>query len=180
MPDSAAWGTKPADVERLLGYTLPQLRDLYHRDLFVDWLPFMRQHVIDPEYGGFLCDTDFDGTHADFEKNPLFEGRGIWLYSMLYMRFGRDERYLDVARRSVELLRRSQPAEDVFWCTRLERDGTPASPPGKVIPTDVGIAEGYAAFAQAIGQQEYLDRAKQLLRKCIRAYDHPGYNPTVG
>jgi N-acylglucosamine 2-epimerase len=179
-PDSAACCCTPADAERLMGYTLTKLRNLYQRDLFVDWLPFMQQHVIDPEYGGFLCNTDFDGSHADMKKNPLFEGRGIWVYSTLYMRFGKDERYLDVARRSVDLLRKSQPADNVFWCTQLQRDGTPNGPTGKVIPTDVGIAEGYAAFAQATGRQEYLDRAKQLLRKCIRAYDQPGYNPSVG
>lgn len=180
VTDTAACPCARTDAERLIGYTLPELRDLHHRDLFVDWLPFMQEHVIDRDYGGFLCDTDFDGTHADMKKNPLFEGRGIWVYSTLYMRFGKDEGYLDVARRSVELLRKSQPPDDAFWCTQLERDGTPANPPGKVIPTDVGIAEGYAAFALATGQQEYLDRAKQLLRKCIRAYDRPDYNPTVG
>lgn len=179
-PDSSVGRCAPADAERMLGYTLPDLRDSYHRDLFAGWLPFMQEHVIDPEYGGFLCDTDFDGTHADMKKNPLFEGRGIWVYSTLYTRFGRNERHLDVARRSVELLRKSRPTDDVFWCTQLERDGSPAGPPGKVIPTDVGIAEGYAAFALATGQQEYLDHAKQLLRKCIGAYDQPGYNPTVG
>jgi mannose/cellobiose epimerase-like protein (N-acyl-D-glucosamine 2-epimerase family) len=179
-PESAARRCGQAVAKQLIGYTLPELREQYHRDLFGDWLPFMEQRVIDPEYGGFLCNTDFDGAHTDMKKNPLFEGRGIWVYSTLYERFGKDMRCLDVARRSAELLRKSQPAGEVFWCTELNRDGTPASGPGKVIPTDVGIAEGYAAFALATGQQEYLDRAKQLLRKCIRAYDQPGYNPGVG
>jgi mannose/cellobiose epimerase-like protein (N-acyl-D-glucosamine 2-epimerase family) len=163
-----------------LGYTLAELRAMYHRDLFVDWLSFMDQHVIDAQYGGFLCNTDFDGTHVDYEKEPLFEGRGIWVYSTLYLRFGRDPRYLEVARRSAELLAKSQPADDVFWCNAIHRDGSPSGPPGKLIPTDVGIAEGFAAYALATGRQEYLDRAKQLLRKCIDAYDRADYNPTVG
>ena len=92
-------------------FALPQLRELYHRDLFADWLPFMERHVIDPEYGGFLCNTDFDGTHVNSDKDPLFEGRGIWVYSYLYTHFGKDARHLDVARRSVQLLSRSEPAE---------------------------------------------------------------------
>jgi mannose/cellobiose epimerase-like protein (N-acyl-D-glucosamine 2-epimerase family) len=163
-----------------LGHTLAELRAMYHRDLFVDWLPFMDLHVIDPEYGGFLCNTDFDGTHVDYEKQPLFEGRGMWVYSTLYMRFGRDPRYLEVARRSAELLKKSQPADDTFWCTAIHRDGSPSGPPSKVIPPDVGIAEGFAAYAQATGNEEYLDRAKQLLRKCIDIYDRADYNPTVG
>ena len=172
--------SKDATAQRLIGYSLPQLRELYHRDLFVDWLPFMERHVIDSEYGGFLCNTDFDGTHTDTEKNPLFEGRGIWVYSTLYTHFGKDPQYFEVARRSVELLSKSQPQKNVLWCTSIRRDGSPAGPPGKVIPTDVGIAEGFAAYAQATGQQEYLDRAKQLLLKCVWAYDQDNYNPTVG
>ncbi len=180
VPNSAPARLAHADAERLMGYSLPELRELYDRDLFVDWLPFMQRHVIDAEYGGFLCNTDFDGVHANLNKDALFEGRGIWVYSTLYMRFGREERYLDVARRSVELLRKSLPPDDALWCTQLERDGTPASPAGSVIATDVGIAEGFAAFAQATGQQEYLDRAKQLLCKCIRAYEQPDYYPAVG
>ncbi|HEV2577344.1 MAG TPA: AGE family epimerase/isomerase [Acidobacteriaceae bacterium] len=163
-----------------LGHTLSELHVMYHRDLFVDWLPFMEQHVIDREYGGFLCNTDFDGTHVDYEKEPLFEGRGMWVYSTLYLRFGRDPRYLEVARRSAELLEKSQPPDDTFWCNTIHRDGSPAGPSGKLIPTDVGIAEGFAAYAQATGKQEYLDRAKRLLRKCIEAYDRPTYNPAVG
>ncbi|HZL27929.1 MAG TPA: AGE family epimerase/isomerase [Acidobacteriaceae bacterium] len=170
---------READAE-LLGYSLSQLRDLYHRDLFDDWLPFMERHVLDPEYGGFLCNTDFDGTHTNMEKEPLFEGRGIWVYSSLYMHFGKDPRYLEVARRSVDLLSKSQPEKDVFWCTTIHRDGSPSSPPGRVIPTDIAVAEGYAAYAQATGQQQYLDRAKQLLHKCVEIYDRPDYNPTVG
>jgi mannose/cellobiose epimerase-like protein (N-acyl-D-glucosamine 2-epimerase family) len=170
--------TRGSDL--LLGATVPALGDLYHRDLFVDWLPFIEQHVVDAEYGGFLCNTDFDGKHTDFEKDSLFEGRGIWIFSMLYSHFGRDTRFLEVARRSVELLANSQPADDALWCTQIHRNGTPAGPPGKLIPTDVGIAEGFAAYAQATGKQEFLDRAKQLMRKAIAAYNRPDYNPAVG
>ena len=164
----------------LAGYTLQQIRDQYHRDLFIDWLPFMERHVIDPEYGGFLCNTDFDGTRVNADKNPLFEGRGVWIYSCLYTHFGRDLRYLEVARRSVELLSKSQPPDEVLWCTRIQRDGTPATPPGTVIPTDLGIAEGFAAYAQATGKEEYLNRAKRLLHKCVQAYDQPDYDSAVG
>lgn len=175
----------PAEPPRIatappLGHTLGELRTMYQRDLFEDFLPFIEQHVLDPEYGGFLCNTDFDGTHTDYEKEPLFEGRGVWVYSTLYLRFGRDARYLDVARRSVELLAKSQPAGDAFWCTSIHRDGSPSGLPTRLIPTDVGIAEGFAAYAAATGKEEYLDRAKRLLRKCIAAYDREDYNPGVG
>jgi N-acylglucosamine 2-epimerase len=159
---------------------LAQLRDLYHRDLFEDFLPFLDRHVIDHEYGGFLCDTDFDGTRVDTYKSPLFEGRGIWVYSFLYTHFGRDARYLDVARRSVELLRKSEPANDSFWCNRLNRDGSPAGPPAATIPNDLAICEGLAAYAQAAHSQEHLDHARRLLRRSVAAYDGADYNPGAG
>lgn len=165
---------------RLAGYTLSELRELYHRDLFVDWLPFMERHVIDHEYGGFLCNTDFDGRHVSFEKNPLFQGRGIWVYSYLYIHFGKDARYLEVARRSVELLAKSEPTGGALWCTKIARDGTPSTPPGSLIPTDLGIAEGLAAYALATGKMEFLDRARQLLRKCVEVYDRADYYPHLG
>ena len=170
----------PGPETILAGYTLAQLRDIYHRDLFDDWLPFMEKHVVDPEFGGFLCNTDIDGTHINTNKDALFEGRGIWVYSSLYRHFGKNPRHLEIAHRSVELLEKSAPADDGFWCTTLHRDGTPASAPSTIIPTDLAIAEGFAAYAQATGRQEFLDRARRLVRKCVEAYDRPDYNPGVG
>lgn len=157
-----------------------ELRDLYHRDLFEDFLPFLDRYVIDHQYGGFLCDTDFDGTRVDPYKSPVYEGRGIWVYSFLYTHFGRESRYLDAARRSVALLQKSEPADDGFRPTRLNRDGTPAGPPATTLPGDLAICEGLAAYAQATHEQEPLDRAKRLLERCAAAYDRPDYNPGGG
>jgi N-acylglucosamine 2-epimerase len=179
-PDRSGECSEEKESKLLGGFALAHLRELYHRDLFTDWLPFMDGYVIDREYGGFLCNTDFNGARVDTNKDPLFEGRGIWVYSHLYTHFGKNPRYLDVAQRSVELLGRSQPPEGVLWCTSIRRDGTPASAPSTLIPTDLGIAEGFAAYAQATGQQEYLEKAKRLLEKCVQAYDRPDYNPNVG
>ncbi|HWB84674.1 MAG TPA: AGE family epimerase/isomerase [Bryobacteraceae bacterium] len=168
----------PLDAET--GFPAGELRKLYHRDLFEDFLPFMDRYAIDPDYGGFLCDTDFNGSRIDTYKSPTYEGRGIWVYSFLYTHFGRDQRYLDIARCSVALLRKSQPADDVFWCTRLNRDGTPSAPPAPSMPGDLAVCEGLAAYAQASGSQEHLDLARRLLHKCVEAYDRPDYNPGAG
>jgi N-acylglucosamine 2-epimerase len=159
---------------------IAQLRDLYHRDLFQDFLPFLERHVIDREFGGFLCNTGFDGARVDTSKTPVYEGRGIWVYSFLYTHFGRDPRHLDAARRSAALLRKSEPAGDAFWSTRLNRDGTPAGPPATTIPGDLAVAEGFAAYAQAAGSEQHLEHAKQLLHRCVAAYDRVNYNPGAG
>jgi mannose/cellobiose epimerase-like protein (N-acyl-D-glucosamine 2-epimerase family) len=156
------------------------MREQYQRDLFQDFLPFMDRFVVDHQYGGFLCDTDFDGARADELKSPLFEGRGIWVYSFLYSNFGREPRYLEIARQSVELLRKSDPGDEKLWCTTLERDGSPAGPPGEVLPSDLAVVEGLAAYAVASKTQEPLDRAKRLFFKCLAIYDRADYNPNGG
>ena len=140
----------------------------------------MDRYVVDGDYGGFLCDTDFDGTRADNYKSPLYEGRGIWVYAFLYTHFGHEERYLDIARRSIALLRKSQPADGAFWSSGLNRDGTPAGPAATTIPGDLAIAEGLAAYAQAARSEEHLDWASRLLTRCVEAYDYDDYNPGAG
>src|SRR5581483_2291757 len=64
--------------------------------------------------------------------------------------------------------------------SRLERDGTPASPPAATIPGDLAICEGLAAYALAAKSQDPLDEAKAILRRCAAAYDRPDYNPEGG
>jgi mannose/cellobiose epimerase-like protein (N-acyl-D-glucosamine 2-epimerase family) len=178
--DKPAEATQIRGDYRIAGRTLAELRDLYHRDLFEDFLPFMERYVIDVRHGGFLCNTDFTGKQADEHKSPLYEGRGIWVYSFLYSHFGKRDEYLDAALRSVSLLRKSQPMGDELWCTQLNRDGSAASAPGNTIPPDVAVAEGLAAYAQASREQEALDAAKRLLRKCVQYYDRADYNPNAG
>jgi mannose/cellobiose epimerase-like protein (N-acyl-D-glucosamine 2-epimerase family) len=80
----------------------------------------------------------------------------------------------------VDLLRKSEPADDALWCTRLNRDGAPAGPSSTTFPNDLAICEGLAAYAQAARSAEHLDRAGRLLRRCVAAYDRPDYNPGGG
>lgn len=98
--------------DRLAGATLRQLRDQYKSDLFKDFLPFMQRHVIDEQYGGFMCNADYNGKRVNQNKLSWFEGRGIWVYSFLYNNLAREEKYLNVARRSLELILKIRPAGD--------------------------------------------------------------------
>ena len=105
----------------LAGKTLEQLRDEYRYWLFEDYLPFLDKHVIDHEYGGFMCNTDRDGTNLDKNKRTWYEGRGIWVYSFLYNEVDPDPNHLEVARKSVEFILKQN--EDYFIkITALEND----------------------------------------------------------
>src|SRR5690349_15312563 len=74
---------------------LPELRQRYRAELFDVFLPFWDAHGIDHEHGGFMCALDHDGTRVNTHKYLWFQGRGIWVYSHLFNRFGRDPRHLE-------------------------------------------------------------------------------------
>lgn len=113
-------------VSQLAGMSLRQLRDRYRHDLFGNFLPFMDKYVIDHKYGGFMCNTDRDGAHLSEKKEARFEGRGIRVHSFLDRSFGRNPKYLEVARRSVALLMKSKPeGSNSLWPSIFDREGKP-------------------------------------------------------
>ena len=71
------------DNNTLAGFTLEELHDEYQSDLFNDFLPFLDKYVIDHELGGFMCNTDRDGSRINTDKISWYNGRGVWVYSFL-------------------------------------------------------------------------------------------------
>lgn len=159
---------------------LKELRNQYRTDLFNDFLPFIEKYVIDPEFGGFRCNLDHLGNRLNHNKLSWFEGRGTWVYSFLYNNFAREQKYLDVARRSIDLVMKAKPGEDEVWPKEITREGQPLTSAEGEIYGDLFIAEGLAEFSKATGDRAFLDQAKQILLKCVRLYDRPDYRPTIG
>ncbi len=155
----------PGSDVKLGGLSLKELRAQYHRDLFTEFLPFMDKYVIDHEYGGFMCNTDYNGVKANQNKYSWFEGRGIWVYSFLYNNLARETKHLDVARRSVEFVLKLKPTEHELWPKEMTREGKPLSSADGEVYGDLFIAEGFAEYSKATGEHLYWDMAKQLVLK---------------
>ena len=168
------------EIGNLAGYSLEQLREQLRKDLFDDFLPFMDKYVIDHQYGGFMCDTGFDGTPGDDKKSDWFEGRGIWVYSFLYKHLAPEPKHLEVARRSLAFILKNEPADGSLWAKQFTRDGKPLTGPDSEIYGDLFIAEGVTAYADATGESSHLAHAKRLLEKCLGIYDQPEYYPSIG
>jgi N-acylglucosamine 2-epimerase len=168
-------------TDRLAGKTLVQLRDQYKSDLFSDFLPFMEKYVIDEQYGGFMCNADHHGSQVNQNKLSWFEGRGTWVYSFLYNNLAREQKYLDVARNSVEFVLKNKPSGvDQLWPKELTREGKPLNSAEGEVYGDLFIAEGLAEYSKATNQPEFWETAKQIVLKCVRLYDRPDYRPTIG
>lgn len=178
--EKSSAGRTSGVVQQLAGMSLTKLRDQYQYDLFDDFLPFMEKCVVDHRYGGFMCNTDRDGTRVNEKKEAWFEGRGIWVYSFLFDQFGRNHQFLEVARKSVQFLLSSKPlGKDALWPSIFSREGKPLTPPTRTIFGDLFIAEGFAEFSKATDDPAYWEQAKAIILKCLRIYDQPDYDPQV-
>lgn len=167
-------------ADKLAGKSLLQLREQYRADLFEDFLPFLEKHVIDGRFGGFMCNLDHLGRHVNQNKLSWFEGRGIWVYSFLYNNLAKEEKYLNVARRSLEFVLSMRPAGDDLWPKELTREGKALTSADGEIYGDLFIAEGLAEFSKATGEISHWNTARELVLKCVRLYDRDDYRPTIG
>ncbi len=164
-------------VERVGGQTLGQMRETYRFDLFDDFLPVMEKHVIDHEYGGFMCNADRDGTLLSTDKYIWYEGRGSWVYSFLYNNVAPEEKHREVARKSLEFMMKLKPEGDTLWPERYTREGQVKGEDSGRVYGDLFLAEGMAEYAAASGDQKWYDEAREIIFKCVRIYDRPDYLP---
>lgn len=183
QPTRTARPQSVLDHEELIGgRTLDALHDRYVYDLFEDFLPFMDAHVIDHEYGGFMCSADRLGNTISTNKRASHEGRGIWVYSHLYRTLAPEEKYLEVARKSLEFLLRNEPEGDRLWPFVYTREGEPLGEPAdhnERVYDELYVVEGMAEYSHATDDAGHWEHAKQVLLKVLRLYDHPEAAPTL-
>lgn len=162
-------------IPQIGGLSLITLKDKYRQELFGNFLPNMDRLIVDHELGGFMCDIDNKtGKLLSTSKRAWFEGRGIWLYSFLYNHFGKNYKYLEVARKSKDFILKHQPPGSDFWISSFTREGVPISGPGDIFG-NLYIAEGLAEYSIASGEPEYFKLAKKILLQSALIYDSKDY-----
>jgi len=177
QPDAAGRPSVVNPDGTLAGLPLETIRDQFRDYLFNDFLPFHYEHVIDHEYGGFMCNTDRDGTNITTKKTAWYEGRGSWTYSYLYNNIDKDPKHLETARKSIEFILPHQPSGDTLWPRSFSRDGKTDGKPEAHVYGDCFVAAGLAEYAKAVGDDKYWTLAKDILLKCVRIYDRDDYCP---
>ena len=165
-----------AEITTIGGMSLEQLRDKYRTELFSNFIPNMDKHAVDHEHGGVMCSLDVrSGKLAHTNKTAWFVGRGMWVYSFLYNNLEQKPRYLEIARKSKDLLLKMQPADDSFWPRIFTREGNPLSGPGDIYGS-LFVAEGLGEYAKASGEKQYREIAKKIIFDCVARYDRPDYS----
>ncbi len=161
---------------KLAGKTLQELKDEYLYYLN-DYKEFQHNYVVDKEYGGYTLHTDWDGPPLSYEKRAWYEGRGTWTFSYLYNNIDPDPRHLEAAKRSIDFVMKHKPEGDLFFPADFTREGKPGERE-KDLYGDIFIANGLVEYSKSKGNEKYYDIAKDIVLKCVRMYDKPGYHPT--
>lgn len=164
----------------IAGMTLEELRDDYRDRIFNQYLPFWNNGGIDSQFGGFMCELNDDGSIVNEEKYIWYQGRGIWVYSCLYINFGRNEVYLDIAKKSRDFLLKNMYLGNGKWQESVNRMGkqiksTVAQGSDKDIYGALFSAAGLIELYKAEGNKKDLDIAITSIRASVDAYEHPEY-----
>lgn len=155
---------------------LTKLYDQYHSDLFKHFIPNMDKYVIDHQNGGFMCSVDItNGKQVNSNKSAWFEGRGLWAYAFLYNNLDKNPKYLEIARKSKDLILKLQPKDDSFWTSSFDKEGNALSGPGDIY-SSLFVAEGLAEFAKASGEKQYFALARKIILSCLDRYDSSDYD----
>lgn len=170
---------KMGQIINIAGYTPAELLDQYKGYLFDDFLPFMDNHIIDHDLGGFMCNTDRSGKNITTNKRLWFDGRGIWVYSFLYNNLQKDPAYLETAGKTVDFVLKIRPDNKKLWPASYTKDGKELTDIPVDIYGDLFVAEGLAEFSKASEDAKYWDIAKEILINCLKLYDSEDFNYVV-
>jgi N-acylglucosamine 2-epimerase len=159
-----------------MGYTLEELSHLqsfYQAQLLKDTIPFWFPRSVDKEYGGFLLMRDADGSLIDDDKAVWIQGRATWMLSTLYNTVEKKQEWLEGARSGYEFLNKHCFDQDGQMFFHVSRDGKPLRK-RRYFFSETFYVIAAAAYAQASGDQDAADRARNVFSRCIAYATTPG------
>ncbi len=172
---AGAFETPP---DRIAGMSLEELRDDYRDRLFKQYLPFWDRGGFDKKLGGFTCELNDDGSVFEDQKSIWYQGRAVWVYSFLYSHLKKDQRLLDIARKTKQFMVQHMHAGGGRWNDKVRRDGTLVAGPSKNVYGSLFAAAGLSEYYLAVQDPKDLELAKQSIWAAVRMYDDPGYGDT--
>lgn len=150
-----------------------QLREFYRKTLLEDVIPFWLAHSLDEQYSGYFNMLDRDGSVYDTDKAIWLQGRGVWMYATLYNTVERRAEWLDAARLGYRFLVAHGFDSDGRMFFQVTRDGRPLIK-RRYFFSEVFAAMACAGYAQAAGDDEALQRARDLFRQIVDLATTPG------
>ena len=156
-----------------------ELIDIYKNGLLEDTLPFWIKHSVDKDQGGFIISLDQDGSILDTDKPMWIQSRFIWLLSTLYNTVEKKQQWLDLAKHGVNFVVKHGFDKDGRMFFKVTKDGKGLLK-RRYLFTEYFAVLGFAAYAQASGDEKYKEKAVELFEMIQIYLNTPGLLPPKG
>ena len=93
------------------------------RHLLEDVMPFWEKRTQDRQYGGYITCFDRIGRVTDTDKYIWFQARQVWMFSALYNKVEKRERWLELAKHGRDFLVKHAYASNGRWFYQTDRKG---------------------------------------------------------
>lgn len=160
-----------------------RLAALYRGGLLDDVLPFWTGNGYDEKYGGIMTGLDREGRLIDDDKGVWQQGRFAWMLGWLYNHVERRPEWLEMARGTLEFIRRHCFDADGRMFFHVTRDGRPLR------KRRYAFSESFASiaaaeYARAAGSDEHRRLALDAYARYASTVESPpkftGVRPTRG
>ncbi len=146
--------------------------DIYKRQLLENVIPFWLRHSPDGEYGGYFTCLSREGQVYDTDKFVWLQARGLWTFSMLYNRYQKDPRWLEMASRGADFLARWGMDRAGNWYFALDRRGRPLVRPYNIF-SDCFAAMAFCQYGRAKGDRNADNLALATYRNVLNRKHNP-------
>lgn len=151
-----------------------ELTAYYRKHVLEDIMPFWDERCIDKVYGGYLTCFDRKGTLTDDRKYIWFQGRQLYIYSLLYNKMAKNPQWLQNAKQGFEFLVRYGYAGNGRWNYILDRKGNVLE--GTIsIFSDFHVLQGIAEYLKIEETRSSLNL--DLLEKCYDVMEQNMFDP---
>lgn len=146
----------------------------YESHILEDIMPFWDERCIDKEYGGYLTCFDRKGNLTDDKKYVWFQGRQLYVYSLLYNEVEAREDWLEKAKHGYDFLIRHAYAGNGRWNYVLDRAGNVQE--GTIsIFSDFHVIHGLAEYLKAINMKD--ETGMKILEESYTVLERNMFDP---
>lgn len=156
---------------------IKKYKKLFEEELFDRVVPYWLKSSGDEECGGTLSCVDNKGRVFSYDKCVWMQGRAGWTFSYLYNHFNKDERYLALAKSSIDFARDKCCLDDGKMALIVARNGDVVEEQGGGWFSEAFYISACAEYYAATGDKAYLDEARACYDRVLGWYKEATATP---
>ncbi len=144
----------------------------YKNELLNEVIPFWENYSLDEEFGGyFTCLSNNDQVY-DTDKFIWLQARQIWMFSTLYQKVQKKEKWKEIALLGANFLKKHGRDKSGNWYFSLNREGNPLVQPYNIF-SDCFAAMAFGKLYEIKPNEKYAEIAKTTFENILKRQHDP-------